>query len=141
MVGDNLKAVNFEDELLGVGEQVESIDKIEFKNVKFKYSSNTEWVLDDFCFSFRNPQQILIKGKIGSGKSTIAKLILGLYKPQHGTIEINQTNIDLIDKSSLRSHIGIVSQNVFLFRGTVFDNISCGNMNILKPDVMAMLHK
>lgn len=133
--------LGLDEEMFAKGEQITSIDKIEFKNVNFQYADNSESILNHFSYTFNKSHQILIKGKIGSGKSTIAKLILGLYKPQQGIVEINQIDINLIDRLSLRAYIGIVSQNIFLFRGTVYENIVCGDTNVMKDDVIVTLQK
>jgi len=96
---------------------------IEFRNVTFTYPDENKKALDNVSFKINAGEKVGIVGKIGSGKTTIEKLILGLYKPQSGTILIDGIDINQIDPSDLRKNIGYVPQNVNLFRGTVKENI------------------
>ncbi|WP_457746562.1 type I secretion system permease/ATPase [Sulfurimonas sp.] len=97
---------------------------IEFKNVTFTYPGANVAALKNVSFSINKGEHIALIGRIGSGKSTIAKLILGLYEPDSGQILIDGIDINQIDPADLRKHIGYVSQDIMLFRGTVKDNIS-----------------
>jgi len=99
------------------------IGKIEFKNVSFKYPDDDRFALQDATFTINHGDKLGIIGKIGSGKSTIEKLILGLYEPTEGTILIDGIDISQIDPSDLRRNISYVPQDVTLFRGTVKENI------------------
>jgi len=96
---------------------------IEFKDVSFSYPDEDKKALDRVSFKIKSGEKIGIVGKIGSGKTTIEKLILGLYKPDSGTILIDGIDINQIDPADLRKNIGYVPQNVTLFRGTVKENI------------------
>jgi len=97
--------------------------KIEFIDVTFNYPDNDFASLKNVSFVIEPGEQIAIIGRIGSGKSTIEKLILGLYTPQSGSILIDGIEINQIDPADLRKNIGYVSQDINLFRGTVKDNI------------------
>jgi ATP-binding cassette subfamily C protein LapB len=96
---------------------------IEFIDVTFTYPGATMPSLKNISFKIKAKEHVAIIGRIGSGKSTILKLILGLYEPDSGQILIDGIDINQIDPADLRKHIGYVSQDVHLFRGTVKDNI------------------
>lgn len=106
--------------------------KIEFKNVTFNYPDQEMPALDDVSFVIEAGEKVGIIGKIGSGKSTIAKLILRLYEPTTGTILIDDIDISQIDPADLRRSIGYVPQDINLFRGTIKDNIVSSDLH---PDI------
>ena len=97
---------------------------IEFKDVTFTYPGADLPALKNVSFVIHPKENVAIIGRIGSGKSTIEKLILGLYEPDSGQILIDGIDIAQIDPADLRKNIGYVSQDVMLFRGTVKDNIT-----------------
>ena len=97
---------------------------ITFDNVKFNYPGREENALRGISFSIEPGEHVGFIGRVGSGKSTIAKLVLALFEPEEGTILIDGTDIRQIDPVDLRSNIGYVPQDVFLFRGTVRENIT-----------------
>lgn len=97
--------------------------KIEFKDVTFAYPGTEVPALKHVSFVINPGEHIAIIGRIGSGKSTIQKLILGLYEPDAGQILIDGIDIKQIDPADLRKNLGYVSQDVMLFKGTVKDNI------------------
>jgi len=97
--------------------------KIEFKNVTFAYPESELPALKNVSFVIQPGEKVGIIGRIGSGKSTIEKLILKLYEPDEGSILIDDIDIAQIDPARLRKYIGYVSQDIALFRGTVKDNI------------------
>jgi ATP-binding cassette subfamily C protein LapB len=97
--------------------------KIEFRDVSFAYPDSQTLALDGVSFIINPREHVGIIGKIGSGKSTIAKLILKLYEPSKGTILIDDIDISQIDPADLRRYIGYVPQDVALFSGTIKDNI------------------
>ncbi|WP_347402371.1 type I secretion system permease/ATPase [Sulfurimonas aquatica] len=96
---------------------------IEFKNVSFAYPGTDVLVLNDVSFSIKSGERVGIIGRIGSGKSTIEKLILRLYEPTEGTILLDGIDINQINPADLRRNIGYVSQEIQLFKGTLRDNI------------------
>ena len=98
--------------------------KIEFVDVTFSYPNTDVPALKNVSFTINNGEHIAIIGRIGSGKSTIQKLILGLYEPDAGQILIDGIDINQIDPGDLRKHISYVSQDIMLFRGTVRENIT-----------------
>lgn len=95
---------------------------IEFKNVWFAYK-NEDWVLRDVSFSVPSGQTVAIVGATGAGKTSIINLINRFYEIQKGEILIDGTETSKIQKECLRRNIGVVLQDVFLFGGTVKDNI------------------
>jgi len=97
---------------------------IEFIDVTFTYPNADVPALKNVSFKIDPNEHIAIIGRIGSGKSTIQKLLLGLYEPDSGQILIDGLDINQIDPADLRKNIGYVSQDVMLFRGTVKENIT-----------------
>ncbi|MCD6174117.1 MAG: type I secretion system permease/ATPase [Sulfurimonas sp.] len=97
---------------------------IEFVDVTFSYPDTEVPSLKNISFEIKPGEHVAIIGRIGSGKSTIQKLILGLYEPDSGQILIDGIDIKQIDPADLRKNMGYVSQDIMLFRGTVKDNIT-----------------
>ena len=97
--------------------------KIEFQNVTFTYPNCDIPALNNISFTINASEHVAIVGRMGSGKSTILKLILKLYEPDSGIIFIDGIDINQIDPADLRKHIGYTSQQISLFSGTVKDNI------------------
>ena len=97
---------------------------IEFKNVDFTYPHTGIHAIKNFNLKINCGQKIAIVGKTGSGKSTIAQLLLRMYDPQHGDIFYDDTSIKKIDFQLLRSQVSYVPQDVFLFSDSVGNNIS-----------------
>ncbi len=97
--------------------------KIEFVDVSFAYPDTDFKVLKNVSFVIQSGEKVAMIGRIGSGKSTILKLILGLYEPDEGSILLDGIDINQIDPADLRRNIGYVAQDVVLFRGTLKDNI------------------
>ena len=96
---------------------------IEFRNVSFKYPDSEAYALKDVSFTIKEGEKVAFIGRIGSGKSTIAKLILKLYEPQEGSILIDGIDISQIDPADLRKKISYVPQDIHLFRNTIKNNI------------------
>ena len=97
---------------------------IEFVDVTFAYPNTDVPALKNASFVIKPGEHVGIIGRIGSGKSTIQKLLLGLYEPDSGQILIDGIDINQIDPADLRKNMGYVSQDIMLFRGTVKDNIT-----------------
>ncbi|OPA79814.1 type I secretion system permease/ATPase [Campylobacter pinnipediorum] len=97
--------------------------KIEFKNVSFTYPETVKGSLDRINFTIQAGEKVAIIGRNGSGKTTIQKLMLGLYAPTDGSVLIDGIDINQIDPADLRRNIGYVPQDVLLFKGTVRENI------------------
>src|SRR5699024_1325407 len=103
--------------------------KIEFKNVWFAYE-NENWVLKDINFTINPGETVAFVGATGAGKSSIINLITRFYDIQKGEILIDGVNIKNYSKDQLRKHIGVVLQDVFIFTGTIKDNIRLDNKYI-----------
>ncbi|MDC9725861.1 MAG: type I secretion system permease/ATPase [Gammaproteobacteria bacterium] len=99
---------------------------ITFKNVSFSYPEQPMNALSDISFSIKPGEKVAFIGRIGSGKSSIEKLILGLYEPTDGAILLDGTDIRQIDPVDLRRNVGYAPQDVVLFFGSVRDNIAMG---------------
>ena len=108
---------------------------INFRNVSFSYGTRTD-VFDDFNLSLKKGRLTAIIGESGSGKSTIAALVQGIYPLNKGQISIGDVNIRYASPESLRQLVGIVPQNLELFAGSVVENIAVGE---LAPDMELLL--
>ena len=109
-------------------------ESIKFENLNFEYVSNFP-VLKDVNIEIMKGKTTAIVGSTGSGKSTLIKLILRFYEKNSGNIFFDNNEIESLVIDSLRSKIGLVSQDVFLFEGTVFENIAYGNIDASIEDV------
>ena len=104
---------------------------IEFENVYFKYDESSEdWILHDVSFKVEAGQSLALVGSTGSGKTTIVSLLCRFYEIQKGTIRVDGIDIRKWNTGQLREKISIVQQDVFLFSGSVKDNIRLGNDKI-----------
>jgi len=109
-------------------------NKIELKDVSFSYVENFN-VLNNVDLTINAGQTTAIVGSTGSGKSTLIKLLLRLYEINNGSISYDSNNLKDIELSSLREKIGLVSQDVFLFEGSVIENIAYGDLNASESEV------
>jgi ATP-binding cassette subfamily C protein LapB len=98
--------------------------EIEFKGIGFSYPGEEKSALEKVNFHFRPGERVGIIGQVGSGKSTLGKLLLGLYEPGEGAIFLDGLDIKQIDPVDLRQNFSYVPQDVVLFSGTVRDNIT-----------------
>ncbi len=97
---------------------------IEFEDVTFHYPGSPTPAVKDVSFAIEPGQIVGIVGRSGSGKTTIARLLQGLYRPQTGLVKIDGQDLKELDLGNLRAQIGVVLQENFLFRGTVRENIA-----------------
>ena len=100
--------------------------QVEMQKVSFGYPGQETKALDGASFKIRQGEKVGILGRIGSGKRTIARLLIGLYEPAEGAVLMDGTDIRQIDPADLRRNVGYVSQDNYLFFGTVRDNIAFG---------------
>ncbi len=108
--------------------------KIEFKHTSFSYTPAVE-ILSDFNLTIEQGKSIGIVGSTGSGKSTLIKLLQRFYDPTKGSIFLDQVNLKDYNLASLRSAIAIVSQDVYLFHGTILENLKFSNPEALDNEV------
>ncbi len=119
--------------------EVESLTfnkSIDFSNVSFTYQGANEPAINDFNLSIRKGEKIALVGASGSGKSTITKLLLKFYLPTSGAISIDGIDARDIPNAQLRGLIGWVTQDAFLFHGTVVDNILFGRDQYNDRDIV-----
>lgn len=112
-------------------------DKIELKNVSFKYEN--EYVLKDFSMTVKKGQSVALVGQSGSGKSTIANLLTRFYDVNKGTISIDGNDIKNTTKTSLRSQIGLVTQDSILFNNSIKNNLKIGKYSATDQEIIEAL--
>ena len=109
---------------------------IEFENVAFHYEDNEEMVLNHVNLSVKAGSYMALVGSSGAGKSTLCSLIPRFYEVTGGSIRIDGIDIRDIKLKSLRDHIGIVQQDVYLFVGTIYDNIRYGKPEATREEII-----
>lgn len=109
---------------------------IEFRDVAFEYPHGSGKALDGVSFKIAPGERVAFIGRVGSGKSTASKLILGLYHATSGQVLIDGADIRQIDPADLRRHVGVVPQDIFLFNGTIKENIVLGAPGADDSDVL-----
>lgn len=113
----------FETETLHTGDQhLPTIQTIDLKNIDFMYEEKE--IFSNFNAFFDVSKKYAIIGESGSGKTTLLKIILGLIEPSNGNVYVNKLDIDVIRREDFYSQIAYIDQNVFLFKGTIRDNIT-----------------
>ncbi|WP_407412216.1 ABC transporter ATP-binding protein [Methanobrevibacter sp.] len=110
-------------------------DCISFENVSFGYTPD-ETIIKDLTFSVKKGEKIAIVGETGAGKTTIVKLLMRFYDIDSGSIKIDGTDISEYDKHSLRSLIGMVLQDSWLFSDTIESNIHYGNLDATETEIV-----
>lgn len=113
---------------------------IDIENVSFTYEDNTK-VLDNLSLSIEAGKTVALVGPSGGGKTTLCNLIPRFYDFEHGDIKIDGKSVKDISLKSLRQNIGIVQQDVFLFTGTIKDNILCGNPDASEEEMIEAAKK
>jgi ATP-binding cassette subfamily C protein LapB len=104
--------------------------RIEFRNVSFRYPGAPEKALDGISFTVEPGEHVALLGRVGSGKSTIARLVLGLYPPEDGLVMIDGTDIRQLDPADMRRNIGAALQESVLLTGSVRENIVLARDNV-----------
>jgi ATP-binding cassette subfamily B protein len=111
---------------------------IRFENVTFRYHPESDInILENLSFEIKPGQMVALVGRSGSGKTTISKLVIGLYPPTDGKVLIDEQDITSLSLCSFRQQIGVVDQDTFLFGGTIRENISLGHPGIPLSEVIA----
>lgn len=129
------------------GEKIKPVDlkgDISFKNVDFRYGTRS-LVLKNIDFTIKQGEKIALVGESGSGKTTLVKLLLNLYTWEKGEITIKDYNIKDISYESLREKLAYISQDIFMFSGTIRENLTLGSQNthmeqIIEACSMAQAH-
>ena len=128
--------LEFEDESNPSDRQITEIkDGITFENVSFSYTPN-EKIIKNLSFDVKKGEKIAIVGETGAGKTTIVKLLMRFYDINSGSIKIDGIDIEEYDKDSLRSHIGMVLQDSWLFSDTISNNIRYGNLEASDDEII-----
>jgi len=100
--------------------------EIEFRDVRFTYPGQDQEALKGVTFKIRPGEQVVVLGRVGSGKTTLQKLMLGLFAPTEGSVSIDGVDLRQLDPADLRRSIGYVAQDTLLFYGSLRENIAIG---------------
>lgn len=100
--------------------------EIEFRNVRFSYPNRQDAALEGISFRIQPGERVALIGRVGSGKSTIQRLMMGLYQPSDGAVLLDGIDLRQLDPADVRRNVGCVSQDVTLFYGTMRENITFG---------------
>ena len=114
---------------------------ISFEKVGFAYPGTDRKVLEDVSFKIQPGEKVGIIGRVGSGKSTIAKIIMGLYDASAGSVYLDETDYRQIDPADLRRHTAYIAQDVFLFSGSIRDNIAASLPHATEQDILRAAKK
>ena len=113
---------------------------IEFRNVEFRYPGSNQAVLRGINFKIQPGERVALLGRVGSGKSTVARLLLGLYHPDEGSVLVDGTDVRHYDPVPLRHHIGAVLQDTSLFTGSVRENVVLGRSVVDDAEMLRVCH-
>ena len=122
----------------GRGEMPNGFD-IEIKNLSFRYPDSTKNVLENLSLSVKQGEHIALIGGTGSGKSTLIKLLAGLFEPSEGEIIIGGASYGKMRKADVRSHFSVALQKAQIFEGTVRDNIKMGQPDATDEEIYEVL--
>jgi len=111
--------------------------EIEFRHVSFNYPGRQDAALDNISFKINAGEKVALIGKVGSGKTTLQKLILGLYQPKEGAVLLDGIDMRQLDPADVRRNLGHVSQDVTLFYGTLRENITFGMPHAQDESIVA----
>ncbi|MBU0917015.1 MAG: type I secretion system permease/ATPase [Gammaproteobacteria bacterium] len=111
--------------------------EIEFRHVSFAYPGRREASLDDISLRIQPGEKVALIGKVGSGKTTLQKLLLGLYQPSKGAVLIDGIDMRQLDPADLRRNMGHVAQDVTLFYGSLRENITFGMPHATDEAILA----
>lgn len=115
--------------------------EIELKDLNFTYKGSNKSAINNLSLLIPSGKKVALVGPSGSGKSTLINLILGFYKPEKGLIKIDGVNLEDINLKQLRTATGLLSQDPFIFEGSILDNISFGNPKASLKDVNEALEQ
>ena len=120
---------------------IENLETLEFSDVSFQHQSATTPALTDISFKVKRGDTIAFVGPSGAGKTTLVKLLVGLYPPREGQILYNSLPSDVIDLDRLRERIGFVTQDTQLFSGTIRENLLFVRPDATDAECLDVLHK
>ena len=120
---------------------IPAINHIEFNQVGFTHKTGKQHALNQVSFSAKSGETIAFVGPSGAGKTTLVKLLVGLYQPQQGHVLFNQTDSHKIDFDVLRNQIGFVTQDTQLFSGTIKENMLFVNPRATDEQIVTALHQ
>lgn len=109
--------------------------KVEYKHINFSYDDGVK-ILDDINFTIQPGESVAIVGPTGAGKSTLVNLLSRFYNPDSGQILVDGNDLQQMTIHSLRTQMGVMMQDSFIFKGTIMDNIRYGNMNASDEQVI-----
>lgn len=118
-----------------------NVTNLRFDNVSFRHITANGNAVEDISFTVNKGESIAFVGPSGAGKTTLVKLLVGLYLPKEGKIYYNDKAHDTIDKNQLREQIGLVTQDAQLFSGSIRENLLFVNPTATDDECMEMLHK
>jgi subfamily B ATP-binding cassette protein MsbA len=111
--------------------------EVEFKNLYFQYEGAPSLALDNFNLRIRPGRTVALVGVSGAGKSTVLSLLQRFYDPMAGSVEIDGQDVRRLTQRSLREHIGVVTQDTFLFHDTIYENIRYGRLDATRQEIEA----
>jgi ATP-binding cassette subfamily C protein LapB len=110
---------------------------LRFEDVHFQYPNSQTPALDGVSLEIKAGEKVAVLGRTGSGKSTLGRLCVGLYEPQKGSVKLDGIDLRQLHVSDLRSHVGYVSQDNYLFYGSIRDNIAFGAPYVDGPAILS----
>lgn len=111
--------------------------RMELKNVSFRYPRQTDLLLRDLSLTIEPGEKVALIGRVGSGKSTVARLLAGLYEPEDGAVLADDTDLRQIDPVDLRRNIGCALQDAWVLSGTLKENIALGGYQVSDEAILA----
>ena len=135
-----LELMRTEPEIQDAPDAVELTDvrgEVEYKNVGFRYDADKPWVLRDVSLKINPGEKLAVVGPSGGGKTTLCQLLERFYDVTEGSVSIDGHDVRSVTQDSLRRSIGIIQQDVFIFAGTVRDNIRYGRPDATDAEIIA----
>ena len=117
------------------------LNKLSFNNVGFKHKSATIKALQDVSFEVKRGETVAFVGPSGAGKTSLVKLLVGLYRPDEGEVDYNDVRFDHVDMDALREKMGFVTQDTQLFSGTIRENLLFVNPKATDAECYEVLYK
>lgn len=126
-LGDVMNAPAEPITLIPTRANVNQATNITVDSLGFRYADDLPWLYQNLSFNIQAGHCVLVMGPSGCGKSTLAKLLLGFYRLQQGSIKLNGQDISYLAANELRNHFGVVPQDTIIFSGTIYDNLILAN--------------